>query len=114
MPSGQLTYIFTDDRPHRNHTVDAPDAERDLLHPRPYPTDADFALSGNWYGGAATSGQGFTAEVNPTSGAFFGLVHVRAERRRRRRRRSTLVYRARHLHAGPAFDPGGDLGDHGR
>ncbi|HEV2220477.1 MAG TPA: hypothetical protein VGV08_07955 [Casimicrobiaceae bacterium] len=36
----------------------------------PYPTNADFALSGNWYE-AATSGQGFTIEVNPDSGAFF-------------------------------------------
>ena len=35
-----------------------------------YPTDADFALSGNWYA-AATSGQGFSLEANPTSGAFF-------------------------------------------
>jgi hypothetical protein len=36
----------------------------------PYPTNADFALSGNWYE-AATSGQGFTAEVNASSSAFF-------------------------------------------
>ena len=37
----------------------------------PYPTDADFALSGSWYGGAATSGQGFTAEFAPNANAFF-------------------------------------------
>jgi hypothetical protein len=36
----------------------------------PYPTNADFALSGNWFE-AATSGQGFTVEVNATSNAFF-------------------------------------------
>ena len=36
----------------------------------PYATNADFALSGNWFE-AATSGQGFTVEVNPISGAFF-------------------------------------------
>jgi hypothetical protein len=36
----------------------------------PYPTNADFALSGNWYD-PATSGQGLTVEVNPGSGAFF-------------------------------------------
>ena len=54
--------------PHRGDTVDAADAECDLLDVRPpYPTNADFALSGNWFGGAATSGQGFTAEVNPIS-----------------------------------------------
>jgi len=42
----------------------------------PYPTNADFALSGNWYGGAVTSGQGFTAEVNPLSGAFFAAWYT--------------------------------------
>ena len=36
----------------------------------PYPTNADFALSGNWFD-PATSGQGFTVEVNPNSGALF-------------------------------------------
>jgi len=36
-----------------------------------YPTNADFAFSGSWYGGAATSGQGFTAEVAPNINAFF-------------------------------------------
>jgi hypothetical protein len=35
-----------------------------------YPTNADFALSGNWYE-AATSGQGFTVEVNPISSYLF-------------------------------------------
>jgi hypothetical protein len=34
-------------------------------------TDADFALSGSWFGGAATSGQGFTTEVAPRAGEFF-------------------------------------------
>jgi hypothetical protein len=32
--------------------------------------NADFALSGNWYD-PATSGQGVTVEINPTSGAAF-------------------------------------------
>ena len=40
------------------------------------PTNADFALSGNWYDGAATSGQGFTVEVNPNSGAFFSAWYT--------------------------------------
>ena len=76
--SGQLSYTFTDGtQSHRHDTADAPDAERDLLHDdariRPM---ADFALSGNWFGGAATSGQGFTAEVNPTSGAFFAAWYT--------------------------------------
>ena len=43
-----------------------------------YPINADFALSGNWYGGAATSGQGFTTEVNPVSGAFFSAWYTYA------------------------------------
>jgi hypothetical protein len=34
------------------------------------PTNADFALSGNWYD-AATSGQGFVLDVNPASPAVF-------------------------------------------
>ncbi len=42
------------------------------------PSNADFALSGNWYGGAATSGQGFTAEVNPNSGTFFSAWYTYA------------------------------------
>ena len=36
----------------------------------PYPTNSDFALSGNWFE-AATSGQGFTVEVNPNSSTLF-------------------------------------------
>ena len=35
------------------------------------PTHPDFALSGSWYAGAATSGQGMIAEVAPNSSAFF-------------------------------------------
>lgn len=34
------------------------------------PTNADFALSGNWFD-AATSGQGFTVEINPVSSVLF-------------------------------------------
>ncbi len=37
----------------------------------PPPIDPDFALSGNWFGGKATSGQGFTVEANPLSGVLF-------------------------------------------
>ena len=36
---------------------------------QPYPTNSDFAQSGNWFE-AATSGQGFTVELNPNSGLF--------------------------------------------
>ncbi len=44
----------------------------------PYPTDPDFALSGNWFGGPTTSGQGFTVEVNPLSNAFFAAWYTYA------------------------------------
>src|SRR5450631_1727688 len=42
------------------------------------PAAAPFGIyvSGNWYGGAATSGQGFTAVVNPNSSAFASLPNV--------------------------------------
>jgi hypothetical protein len=42
------------------------------------PAAAPFGIyvSGNWYGGAATSGQGFTADVNPNSSAFVSLPNV--------------------------------------
>ena len=74
--SGQLSYIFTDGtgrtgnipltRITQNVTCSAT---------APYPTNSDFALSGNWYE-AATSGQGFTVEVNPISGAFFATWYT--------------------------------------
>lgn len=41
------------------------------------PVDADFALSGNWYA-AATSGQGFTIEVNPASKTAFAAWYTYA------------------------------------
>ena len=41
------------------------------------PTNADFALSGNWYD-PATSGQGLTVEVNPISGALFAAWYTYA------------------------------------
>jgi hypothetical protein len=43
----------------------------------PYPTDADFALSGNWFN-SATSGQGLTIEVNPISGTLFAAWYTYA------------------------------------
>jgi hypothetical protein len=41
----------------------------------PYPADADFALSGNWFD-PVTSGQGLTVEANPNSGAFFAAWYT--------------------------------------
>ena len=74
--SGQLSYSFTDGtgrtgsipltRLTQNVTCSTTTAR---------PTNADFALSGNWFD-KATSGQGFTAEVNPNSGAFFAAWYT--------------------------------------
>jgi probable HAF family extracellular repeat protein len=68
---GQLTYNFTDGtgrdgsilltRLTQNATCSTTSAR---------PTNADFALSGNWYD-PATAGQGFTVEVNPGSATIF-------------------------------------------
>lgn len=69
--TGLLSYAFTDGsgragsiplrRLTQNVTCDAGSAR---------PTNADFALSGNWFD-AATSGQGVTIEANPVSGVLF-------------------------------------------
>ncbi len=74
--SGQLSYTFTDG------TGRAGTIPLARLMPNvtcstttSYPTNADFALSGNWFD-SATSGQGFTNEVNPNSGAFFAAWYT--------------------------------------
>jgi hypothetical protein len=70
--SGQFSYSFTDGTG-RTGTI----ALTRLLAnvtcsiTTPYPTNADFALSGNWYAGPATAGQGFTIEVNPITPYLF-------------------------------------------
>lgn len=76
--SGQLSYAFTDGsgragsmvltRLTQNVTCSAGTSR---------PTNPDFALSGNW-GSLATSGQGFTIEVNPTSRAVFAAWYTYA------------------------------------
>ncbi len=69
--AGELTYSFTDGsgrsgsipltRLTQNATCSTTSAR---------PTNADAALSGNWYD-AATSGQGFTVDVSPGSSTLF-------------------------------------------
>jgi hypothetical protein len=76
--SGQLSYTLTDGtgragsipltRLTQNVTCSTTAAR---------PTDADFALSGNWYA-PATSGQGLTVEVNPNSGTVFSAWYTYA------------------------------------
>jgi hypothetical protein len=75
--SGQLRYSFTDGTG-RSGTIPLTRLTQNVTCSiaSPLPANADFALSGNWYGGAATSGQGFTAEVNPISGAFFSAWYT--------------------------------------
>jgi len=75
--SGELAYNFTDGTGRTgNMPLTRLTQNVTCSTTTPYPTNADFALSGNWYGGAATSGQGFTAEVNPNSGAFFAAWYT--------------------------------------
>jgi hypothetical protein len=69
--SGQLAYTFADGSA-RTGTIPLARVIGDVTcsPAGTFPTDPDFALSGNWFS-AATSGQGFTAEVNPVAGVFF-------------------------------------------
>jgi hypothetical protein len=77
--SGQLAYNFTDGTG-RTGNIPLTRLTQNVTcsTTSPFPTNADFALSGNWYGGATTNGQGFTAEVNPNSGAFFSAWYTYA------------------------------------
>ena len=75
--SGQLAYSFSDGSGRMgNIPLTRLTQNVTCSTTTPYPTNADFAFSGNWYGGAATSGQGFTAEVNPTSATFFAAWYT--------------------------------------
>ena len=75
--SGQLAYSFSDGSG-RMGSIPLTRLTQNVTCSitAPYPTNADFAFSGNWYGGAATSGQGFTAEVNPNSATFFAAWYT--------------------------------------
>ena len=74
--SGQLAYRFTDGTG-RTGTIPLTRLTQNVTcsTTSPHPTNADFALSGNWFG-AATSGQGFTVEVNPNSGTLFAAWYT--------------------------------------
>ena len=69
---GELSYSFTDGTGRAGAISLArllPNVTCSVTSRRPI--DADFALSGSWYAGATTAGQGFMAEVAPNSNAFF-------------------------------------------
>src|SRR5271165_3380595 len=76
--SGKLSYSFTDGTGRMgNIPLTRLTQNVTCATTAPYPTNADFALSGNWYN-SATSGQGFTVEVNPNSGAVFAAWYTYA------------------------------------
>jgi len=74
--SGSFSYSFSDGTG-RMGTIPLTRLTQNVtcFYTTPYPTNADFALSGNWFE-AATSGQGFTVEVNPDSGALFAAWYT--------------------------------------
>ena len=74
--SGQLNYSFTDGSG-RMGSIPLTRLTQIVTcsMTTPFPTNADFALSGNWYD-PATSGQGFTVEVNPNSATVFAAWYT--------------------------------------
>src|SRR4029453_19222142 len=69
--SGALTYTFSDGSARSgNIALTRLTSNETCSTTSARPTNADFALSGNWYV-PTLSGQGFTLEVNPTSGLLF-------------------------------------------
>ena len=76
--SGQLSYNFTDGSGRMgNIPLTRLTQNVTCSTTTPFPTNTDFAHSGNWYD-PATAGQGFTVEVNPTSGALFAAWYTYA------------------------------------
>jgi hypothetical protein len=76
--SGQLSYTFTDGTG-RTGTIPFTRLTQNVTcsTTTPYPTNPDFAFSGNWFD-PATSGQGFTVEVNPNSSYLFAAWYTYA------------------------------------
>jgi hypothetical protein len=76
--SGQLSYSFTDGTG-RTGTIPLTRLTQSVTcsTTSSRPTNADFALSGNWYD-PATSGQGLTVDVNPNSGIVFAAWYTYA------------------------------------
>jgi hypothetical protein len=76
--SGQLIYAFTDGTG-RMGTIPLTRLLQNVTcaTAAPLPTNADFALSGNWFD-PTTAGQGFTVEVNPTSSYLFAAWYTYA------------------------------------
>jgi len=76
--SGELAYSFDDGTGRSGHlSLTRLTQNVTCTTTTARPTNADFALSGNWYD-PATSGQGLSVEVNPISGAFFAAWYTYA------------------------------------
>jgi len=76
--SGQLSYTFTDGTGRMGNIPLTRLTQNVTCSSAPaYPTNADFALSGNWFA-PAIGGQGFTVEVNPISSALFAAWYTYA------------------------------------
>jgi hypothetical protein len=75
---GQLAYNFTDGTG-RTGTIPLTRLTQNVScsTTTPFPTNADFALSGNWFD-SAKAGQGFTVEVNPTTAYLFAAWYTYA------------------------------------
>jgi hypothetical protein len=72
---GQLAYNFTDGR---TGTIPLTRLTQNVTCATATPpTNADFALSGNWFD-SAKAGQGFTVEVNPDSATLFAAWYTYA------------------------------------
>jgi hypothetical protein len=76
--AAQLAYAFTDGSG-RSGTIDLTRLTQNITcsATSARPTNADVALSGNWYD-PATSGQGLTIDVNPGSGTVFAAWYTYA------------------------------------
>src|SRR5205823_6752312 len=76
--SGQLVYNFSDGTG-RTGTIPLTRLTQNATcsTAAPHPTNADFALSGNWFS-PATSGQGLTVEVNANSSTAFAAWYTYA------------------------------------
>ena len=114
--SGNLSYSFTDGTG-RTGTIPLtrllPNVTCSVT--TTYPTNADFALSGSWYGWRCNVGAGIHGRGRPEfQRVLLVLVYVYAERRQRRSRWTTMVYGARRLYAGFADDSCADLRNHRR
>ena len=116
--SGLLSYNFTDGSgSNGEHTVDAPDAERDVLDHQRASDECGFRLFRELVRFRDIGPGNHCRGQSEFSGAILCLVYVCAEWHRRGAGRTTLVHGATNIHhpgAGLAYDPRATLRDHRR